>query len=55
VVAFLQRLRAGRVLSVLTTILLSIAVLGGIGWIIATQFVDVANELPLYRQNITPR
>ena len=52
VVAFLQRLRAGRVLSVLTTLLLSIAVLGGIGWIIATQFVDVANQLPLYRQNI---
>jgi predicted PurR-regulated permease PerM len=52
VVTFLQRLRAGRVVSVLTTLLLSIAVLGGIGWIIATQFVDVANELPLYRQNI---
>jgi predicted PurR-regulated permease PerM len=52
VVAFLQRLRAGRVVSVLTTILLSIVVLSGIGWIIATQFVDVANELPLYRQNI---
>ncbi|HUD98185.1 MAG TPA: AI-2E family transporter [Bryobacteraceae bacterium] len=52
VVAFLQRLRTGRVVSVLTTVLLSIVVLGGIGWIIANQLVDVANQLPLYRDNI---
>ncbi len=52
VVAFLQRLRIGRVLSVLTTILISVALAGGIGWIIASQLVDVANQLPLYRQNI---
>src|SRR5580658_1223828 len=52
VVALLQRLRTGRVLSVLTTVLLSIAMLGGIGWIVASQLVDVANQLPLYRQNI---
>ena len=25
---------------------------GGIAWIIANQLVDVANQLPLYRQNI---
>jgi len=30
----------------------SITVAGGIGWIIANQLVDVANQLPLYRQNI---
>ena len=52
VVAFLQRLRAGRAVSVLATLLLSIVALGGIGWIIANQLVDVANQLPLYRQNI---
>jgi predicted PurR-regulated permease PerM len=52
VVALLQRLRAGRVLSVLTTIVLSVAVAAGIGWIIANQLVDVANQLPLYRENI---
>ena len=52
VVAFLQRLRAGRIVSVLITVLLSIAVVGGIGWTIANQFLDVANQLPLYRQNI---
>jgi len=52
VVALLQRLHTGRVVSVLTMTLLSIAVLGGIGWLIADQLVDVANQLPLYRQNI---
>jgi hypothetical protein len=52
VVAFLQRLHIGRVGSALATVLVSIAVVGGIGWIIANQLVDVANQLPLYRQNI---
>ncbi|HTX39034.1 MAG TPA: AI-2E family transporter [Bryobacteraceae bacterium] len=52
VVALLERLRVGRVISVFTTILVSVAVTGGIGWIIANQLVDVANQLPLYRQNI---
>jgi predicted PurR-regulated permease PerM len=52
IVAFLQRLHFGRVASVFSTVLFSIAVAGGIGWIIANQFVDVADRLPLYRQNI---
>ena len=51
-VALLQRLRMGRVVSVLITILASMMVAGGIGWIIANQLVEVANQLPLYRQNI---
>jgi len=52
VVAFLQRLHIGRIGSVFVTALVSIAVAGGIGWIIVNQFVDVANQLPLYSQNI---
>ncbi len=52
VVSALERLRAGRMLSVLTTVLLAGAVGAGIAWIIANQLVDVANQLPLYRQNI---
>ena len=52
VVALLQRLHTGRIVSVLMTVLVSIAVAGGIGWIIVNQLVDVANQLPLYRQNI---
>lgn len=51
-VALLQRLRAGRAASVLTTVLVSVAMAGGIGWVIAIQLVDVANQLPSYRQNI---
>jgi predicted PurR-regulated permease PerM len=51
-VALLQRLHAGRALSVLTTLLVSTALAFGIAWIIAGQLVDVANQLPLYRQNI---
>jgi predicted PurR-regulated permease PerM len=51
-VALLQRLHFGRVMSVLATVLVTIAVAGGIGWLIANQLVDVANQLPLYRQNI---
>ena len=51
-VALFQRLRVGRAVSVLTTVVLSIAVAGVIGWMIANQLVDVANQLPLYRQNI---
>jgi predicted PurR-regulated permease PerM len=52
VVALLQRLHIGRVISVLATVLFSIAVAAGIAWTIANQLVDVANQLPLYRQNI---
>jgi predicted PurR-regulated permease PerM len=51
-VALLQRLRAGRVLSVLTTVVITIGMVGAIGWIIANQLVEVASQLPLYRQNI---
>jgi len=52
VVVLLQRLRAGRIVSVLAAVGASIALAGGIGWIIAAQLVDVANQLPLYRDNI---
>src|ERR1051325_3883934 len=49
-VTLVQRLRTGRVVAVLLTVLASAAVCGGLGWVIADQLVDVANQLPLYRQ-----
>jgi predicted PurR-regulated permease PerM len=52
VVAFLQRSRIGRVPSVALTVLVTMAVAGWIGWIIAIQLVDVAKKLPEYRENI---
>lgn len=52
VVALLQKLRASRVASVLATVVISVALAAGTGWIIVAQLVDVANRLPLYRENI---
>src|ERR1700685_3104342 len=54
-VTLLERLRIGRVVSVLLTVLVSVAVGAGISWVIAHQLVDVANQLPQYRQNIHAR
>src|SRR5580693_1925594 len=54
-VALLERLRIGRVAAVLSAILVSVAVSGGISWVLANQLVDVANQLPQYRQNIHAR
>jgi predicted PurR-regulated permease PerM len=51
-VILLEKLRIGRVLSVILTILASMAAAGCIAWVIANQLVDVANQLPSYRQNI---
>jgi predicted PurR-regulated permease PerM len=55
VVVRLEKLHAGRVVSVLTSVLVSVAVAGGISWIIATQLVEVANRIPQYSENIRAR
>lgn len=52
VVTLLEKLRLGRVLPVILTVLISMAAAGWITWIIANQLVDVASQLPTYRQNI---
>jgi predicted PurR-regulated permease PerM len=52
VVALLQRSRIGRVPSVAVTVLVAVAAAGCVGWIVAMQIVEVAEELPSYRQNI---
>jgi predicted PurR-regulated permease PerM len=52
VVALLERLRIGRAASVAVTVLIMMAVAGCVGWIIVAQLVDVAEDLPRYRQNI---
>jgi predicted PurR-regulated permease PerM len=51
-VTYLEKLRMGRVLPVILTVLVSMAAAGWITWIIANQLVDVASQLPTYRQNI---
>ena len=52
VVALLERTRIGRAPSVAVTVLVLMAAAGCVGWIIAVQLVNVAEELPRYRQNI---
>lgn len=51
-VTFLEKLRMGRVFPVLLTMLVTVTAAGWITWIIANQLVDVASQLPTYRQNI---
>jgi predicted PurR-regulated permease PerM len=51
-VTFLEKLRLGRVLPVMLTVLVSMVAAGWITWVIANQLVDVASQLPTYRQNI---
>jgi predicted PurR-regulated permease PerM len=55
VVALLERTRIGRVPSVVVTVLVVMAVAGCVGWIIVVQLVDVAGDLPRYRQNINAK
>jgi predicted PurR-regulated permease PerM len=51
-VSLLEKLRIGRLLSVILTVLASLMAAGCIAWVIANQLIDVANQLPRYSQNI---
>ena len=48
----LESLRLGRVLSVMLVLIVSLSLVGGIGWVVANQLIDVVNELPNYTSNI---
>src|SRR5579863_4979557 len=48
----LQRLRMRRVPAVAVVVLLSAAILGCLGWVVADQLLQVASDLPKYRLNI---
>jgi len=51
-VMWLQRLRMPRVLAVAIVMLVSTAVVAGMGWVVADQLLQVASDLPKYRLNI---
>ena len=51
-VDWLQKLHLGRVPAVALVMMVTVAAVGGIGWVIFNQLVAVANELPRYQQNI---
>lgn len=51
-VSRLESLRLGRVPSVIAVMIVSLSLVGGIGWIVGNQLIDVINELPNYTNNI---
>jgi len=51
-VAWLQKLRLGRVPSALVVMVVATASVGGISWVIFNDLVEVAIELPGYKDNI---
>src|SRR5579862_3788171 len=55
VVSLLERLRLPRALAAIIVILGFSALLGAAGWMLFTQLVAVANDLPTYRDNITEK
>ncbi len=48
----MRRLRIPRIAAVLLTVALAIASIGGVGALVATQLVQVANDLPRYQVTI---
>ena len=51
----LERWRIGRVGAVLLTAALAFVMLGGLTYLVTSQFLDVARSLPKYRSNLIAR
>jgi predicted PurR-regulated permease PerM len=54
-VALLEKLHLRRVPAALLVVVIAMACAGGVGWVIFNQLVDVANQLPGYRENINKK
>jgi predicted PurR-regulated permease PerM len=52
-VIFFERLRVKRVSAVVLVVFMASAVVAGIGFVVARQLIDVVNDLPNYRDNIS--
>ncbi len=52
IVSFLERCHFGRVPSVLLVLILSFALAGSIGWVVAGQLIDVVEQVPGYKSNL---
>jgi len=48
----LEKWKLPRTAAVLVILLLSMAAAGGVGYVVANQFLDVINQLPSYKANI---
>ena len=51
-VIYLHRFRLRRVPAVIIVVVIAGAVVGGIGWVVASQLVRIAEDLPSYRANL---
>src|ERR1700722_12649773 len=52
VVTVLERLRLGRIPSVMLVLIVSFSLIGAVGWVVANQLIEVINQLPNYTSNI---
>src|SRR5262245_41534811 len=48
----LERWRVPRLLSVIVVVMMAVAVLGGLGYIVTDQLVDLSHQLPEHKQNL---
>src|SRR5271155_6172851 len=48
----LERLKLGRIPSVILVLVVSFSLIGGVGWIVANQLIESVNQLPGYTSNI---
>jgi predicted PurR-regulated permease PerM/methylmalonyl-CoA mutase cobalamin-binding subunit len=48
----LERWRIPRVLAVLLVVAMAFGVIGGLGWIVTDQVVDLSQQLPIHKQNL---
>jgi len=54
-VAFLERIKIPRILSVLIVVFSLLGILGVVGWKTSQQFMYVAGQLPAYRETLTSK
>src|SRR4051812_2792640 len=52
VVRLMERIGLPRALSVVLTVVMTLGVLGGVGYVVARQLTSLANDLPSYQENI---
>lgn len=50
--AWLERHHIPRALSVVMTVLFAVCIVGAVGWLVGSQFYDLARKLPQYQQTI---
>jgi predicted PurR-regulated permease PerM len=55
VVRILERIRLRRIPSTILVVLLTVGACGAVGWMVAKQLGEVANQLPAYKSNIKAR